>query len=71
MDYDTFRSLLGEGIHTGLRKAADSPQSARAWRAIRDMPDGEWNRVVAFAADPIWTYFHDDPPAPVEAEVTS
>jgi hypothetical protein len=44
-------AMLGEGLHTGLRKAADSDAADRAWQAIHDMPDGEWSAVVGFVVD--------------------
>ena len=48
---DDLKSMIGEGVHTGLRKAADSHASGRAWQAIRDMPVGEWDSVLDFVAD--------------------
>jgi len=35
---ETLRSLIGEGVHTGLRKWCESPQARTAWLAIRDLP---------------------------------
>ncbi len=43
-------SYIGEGVHTGLRKWADSPQSHNAWIAIRDMPPEEWSNIVNIVA---------------------
>lgn len=37
---------LGEGIHTSLRKVADSRQSIVAWNAIAAMPPDDWARAV-------------------------
>lgn len=37
---------IGAGIHTYLRKLLDSPEGARAWKAINDLPDDEWSAVV-------------------------
>lgn len=45
------RSLIGEGVHTGLRKAVDSHESSVAWNAIQDLPSGEWGAVLDFAMD--------------------
>jgi hypothetical protein len=45
-DRATLLSLVGEGMHTGLRKAAESPQSSQAWNAIQAMPD--WGYVCEF-----------------------
>jgi hypothetical protein len=44
-------SIIGEGIHTSLRKYVDSPQSSRAWQAIHDLPDGEWSVVCQVVAE--------------------
>jgi hypothetical protein len=44
-------SIIGEGIHTSLRKYVDSPQSTRAWQAIHDLPDGEWGVVCQVVAE--------------------
>ena len=36
--YEETADLIGEGVHTGLRKWCDSEQSGIAWKAINDMP---------------------------------
>ncbi len=41
-------SALAEGFHTGLRKGADGPESAAAWRAISDMPAEQYEAAIAF-----------------------
>jgi len=46
-------SFIGEGVHTSLRKYTDSDAADRAWHAIRDMPDDEWNTVVTIVAQEI------------------
>jgi hypothetical protein len=69
MDYDTFSSLLGEGFHTGFRKAVDSSAANRAWHAIQDMPAEDWGAVVTFVAEPTWQALGDDPPAASAAQV--
>lgn len=51
---ETIASLIGEGVHTGLRKACTSPQSSAAWRAIQEAPD--WDDAVTFAADEVINY---------------
>src|SRR4051794_7537082 len=61
MTYDDFRSLLGEGFHTGFRKAAESPASSRVWNDIHDMPDGEYGQVIEFVAEPTWGYLFPPP----------
>jgi hypothetical protein len=43
------RRDLGEAVHTGLRKGADSDQASKAWEAIRTMPPGDWSNAIAFA----------------------
>lgn len=43
---DTLPTLIGYGVHCGLRKRADSKASSTAWKAINDMPDGEWDYIV-------------------------
>jgi hypothetical protein len=45
------RQSLGVLIHTGLRKAADSPASWQAWKAIQDMDDDEWNEVLRYVVE--------------------
>jgi len=42
------RDTLGEGVHTSLRKAGDSPEATQAWLAIRDMDQTEWERILAY-----------------------
>lgn len=37
-------SLLGEGIHTSLRKIGDTEEAANAWAAISNMAPGEWSK---------------------------
>lgn len=37
--------VVGEGIHTGLRKWADSEGSTKAYNGIREMPDEEWEGI--------------------------
>jgi hypothetical protein len=48
---DFLLAMFGEGLHTGLRKAADSQASATAWRAIADMDPYEWEAVLKFTID--------------------
>jgi len=42
-------SMLGEGIHTGLRKGTDAPSSGPLWQAIRASDDGAWGDALRFA----------------------
>jgi hypothetical protein len=46
-------SMLAEGFHTAFRKATDSMESAIAWKAIRDMEDGEYSAIIDFVAEPL------------------
>lgn len=45
--------VIGEGIHSGLRKYCGSEESRKAWQAISDMPDSEWNKVCDYVAEEI------------------
>ena len=36
------------GVHTGLRKGTDAPDSAKLWRAISDSNDSSWSDAVRF-----------------------
>lgn len=48
VDHDTAASLLGEGIHVGLRKGTDAANSHETWQAIgRD--DSGWSDAIDFA----------------------
>jgi hypothetical protein len=55
-DYDTFRSMLGEGTHTAFRKAIDSRYAMTIHHLIADLPDGDWGQVVSFVAEPTWEW---------------
>lgn len=44
------KELLGEGIHTALRKASGHPEARAAWLAIDRLPAEEWAAVVGFVA---------------------
>jgi len=43
--YKILSEVIGEGVHTGLRKFCQSDNSHIAWKAIRDMPAEEWTGV--------------------------
>lgn len=45
------KETIGEGVHASLRKYCDSKESTAAWKAIHDMPDGEWGVVAGVVAD--------------------
>lgn len=47
------RSMIAEGFHTVLRKAADSMDAAIAWKAIRDMDGKQGGAVLDFTVGPV------------------
>lgn len=51
--------LIGEGVHTGLRKWCESDESHKAWIAIRDMPGEEWSNIATEIAKLILAFFPD------------
>lgn len=48
VDDETAMSVLGEGIHTGLRKGSEAPSSGPLWRAITDSKDGAWPDALRY-----------------------
>lgn len=48
---DEAKSLIGEGVHTGLRKGSDAPSSGSLWRAISESQDGAWDDALTFCVD--------------------
>lgn len=44
---DEARSVIGEGLHTGLRKGTDAPESVALWDAIRKS-DRAWTEALGF-----------------------
>lgn len=44
-------SLIGEGLHTALRKIGDSVEAAEAWEAIDEMDGEEWTGYLAFVIE--------------------
>jgi hypothetical protein len=51
VDQETATSLIGEGVHTGLRRGTEAPSSGPLWRAINDADDGAWEDALAFCMD--------------------
>lgn len=51
VDLETATSLIGEGVHTGLRKGSEAPSSATLWRAISDSDDGAWDDALSFMVE--------------------
>lgn len=47
------RSMLGEGFHTGFRKAVDHPYATTIWQLIKDLPGEDWSAVLDFVSEPI------------------
>lgn len=43
---DDAKAQIGQGFHTGLRKALDSHAAIVAWRAINDLPQEDWDAVL-------------------------
>ena len=46
--------IIGEGVHSALRKQCESSESGIAWKAISNMPDGEWNGVCQTVAEVLY-----------------
>jgi hypothetical protein len=44
---DDATSIIGEGVHTGLRKGTDAPGSPELWDAIRESPRA-WSEALAY-----------------------
>lgn len=45
---EDWRSVIGEGIHTGFRKGTDHPQAHDYWKLIEGIPDKLWDDVLAW-----------------------
>lgn len=50
MTKDEFCSLVGEGLHTGLRKGSGAPSADGLWRAISQSADGAWSDALDYMA---------------------
>lgn len=48
------KSQLAEGFHTAFRKASDHPTANKIWHLIKEMPDGEYGKVIDFV---VWGVF--------------
>lgn len=48
---DEAMSLIGEGVHTGLRKGSEAPSSSHLWRHISESDDGGWTDALRFAVE--------------------
>ena len=45
---DELREQIAVGMHTGLRKGSEAPDSARLWRAISESNDSSWSDAAAY-----------------------
>jgi len=50
IDPKMMAEIIGEGVHTGLRKLCESPESYKGWIVINEMPDEEWEGVCMIVA---------------------
>ena len=48
---DEAAGIIGEGVHTGLRKICDSEASIRAYNGITDLSNREWGEVLRVTAE--------------------
>lgn len=39
---------IAVGMHTGLRKGSEAPDSAKLWRAISESTDSSWNDAANY-----------------------
>lgn len=45
---EDFKSFIGEGVHTGLRKGTDAPEAHDLWVAISESGQA-WSEAIAYA----------------------
>jgi hypothetical protein len=48
VDAEEAASLIGEGVHTGLRKGTDAEGAHDLWEAIRKSDDGAWGAALEY-----------------------
>lgn len=48
VDHETAVSLIGEGVHTGLRKGSEARNSGILWRGISNSTDSSWSDAVNY-----------------------
>jgi hypothetical protein len=48
VDRETFGDVLAEGFHTAFRKGAYSTEAHDIWTAIRNLPEGEWDKAMDY-----------------------
>ncbi|QNJ56034.1 hypothetical protein SEA_RASPUTIA_144 [Microbacterium phage Rasputia] len=46
---EEFKSMLGEGVHTGLRKGSGAPSAPALHTAIAQSDDGAWGDALGYA----------------------
>jgi len=47
MSKDDAASVVGEGLHTGLRKGTDAPEAHDLWKAIQDSEQA-WSDAIDY-----------------------
>lgn len=47
LDPDEAASIIGEGLHTGLRKGSDAPEAPELWEAIHNSLDA-WSDALDY-----------------------
>jgi hypothetical protein len=47
---DELQEAIAIGVHTGLRKGSEAPDSGKLWRAISDSDDTSWSDAARYAA---------------------
>jgi len=52
--------IIGEGVHTYLRKLCESREANAAYVNILDMPDEEWNKVCRAVAENVHEQFNQE-----------
>ena len=50
VDDNEAASLIGEGVHTGMRKGSDRPDSHTLWKAVQSHDD-VWSDALAYCID--------------------
>lgn len=51
VDRETATYLIGHGVHTGLRKGTEAPNSGVLWRGIQRSSDSSWSDAVQYCID--------------------
>ena len=48
IDDDELREQIAIGMHTGLRKGSEAPDSAALWKAISESTDSSWSDAARY-----------------------